>query len=95
MTEREHELQPVLRCLHDECHVRGVTVFRAISGFGSSGRVHEARWTDLSLDLPLVVEFFEVPERAAAARAALGALVPRDHMVYWQATADGHQEAED
>lgn len=88
LTEHEGVLDPVLRCLHDECRVRGVTVFRGISGFGASGRMHEARWTDLSLDLPVVIEFFDAPERAAAARRALAAIVPARHIVYWPARVD-------
>lgn len=88
ITEREGALEPVLRCLHDECRVRGVTVFRGISGFGASGRMHEARWTDLSLDLPLVVEFFDEPERAAAARKAIGNLVSAGHILHWPATVE-------
>lgn len=88
LTEHEGVLEPALRCLHDECRVRGVTVFRGISGFGASGRMHEARWTDLSLDLPVVIEFFDVPEQAAAARRALGAIVSARHIVYWTARVD-------
>lgn len=88
ITEHEGALEPILQCLHDECRVRGVTVFRGISGFGASGRMHEARWTDLSLDLPIVIEFFDEPERAAAARKAIGALVSAGHILYWPATVE-------
>lgn len=88
LTEHEGALDPALRCLHDEHRVRGVTVFRGISGFGASGRMHEARWTDLSLDLPVVIEFFDVPQRAAAARRALAVIVPAWHIVHWRASVD-------
>lgn len=88
LTEHEGVLDDILRCLHDEHRVRGVTVFRGISGFGASGRMHEARWTDLSLDLPVVVEFFDTVERTAEARAALEQWVEAGHMVYWPATVN-------
>lgn len=88
LTEHEGVLDDILRCLHDEHRVRGVTVFRGISGFGASGRMHEARWTDLSLDLPVVVEFFDTPERTAEARAALEQWVASGHMVHWPATVN-------
>lgn len=88
LSEHEGTLDAVVRCLHDECPVRGVTVFRGISGFGASGRFHEARWTDLALDLPVVVEFFDRPGQAAAARAALAGRVPEAHIVHWPASAD-------
>lgn len=94
LTEHEGVLDPALRCLHDECRVRGVTVFRGISGFGPSGRMHEARWTDLSLDLPVVIEFFDVPGRAAAARRALAAIVPGRHIVHWPARVDDDAPAD-
>ena len=92
LSEREGTLERVMHCLHDECRVRGVTVFRGISGFGASGRMHEARWTDLSLDLPVVVEFFDTPEAAQAARRALAERVPGSPVVHWPATleASGH-----
>ena len=83
LTEHEGVLEEILRCLHDEHRVRGVTVFRGISGFGASGRMHEARWTDLAMDLPVVVEFFDAPARTTAAREALGEWVAAGHMVYW------------
>ena len=38
LTEHEGVLDFVLHCLHDDHTVRGVTVFRGISGFGRSGR---------------------------------------------------------
>ena len=85
LTEHEGVLDDILRCLHDEHPVRGVTVFRGISGFGASGRMHEARWTDLAMDLPVVVEFFDAPERTADARAALEQWVASGHVVWWRA----------
>lgn len=92
LTEHEGVLDDVLHCLHDDHRVRGVTVFRGISGFGHSGRMHEARWTDLSLDLPVVVEFFDAPEQTADARAALQQWVAPGNMVYWPATVDDQTE---
>ena len=63
LTEGQHQLDPLLAKLHDEEKVRGVTVFRGISGFGKSGRMHSSSLLDLSMDLPLVVEFFDEPKR--------------------------------
>lgn len=92
-TEHEPGLEPILRILHDECAVRGATGFRGIAGFGDSGHIHEARWTDLSLDLPLVVEFFDSPERAAAARACLRRRLSGIRMAWWQANLEEAGEA--
>ena len=42
LSEKEGQLEILLRRLHDWEKVRGVTVFRGISGFGGSGEMHSA-----------------------------------------------------
>ena len=59
-----HEL---LQYLHDESKVQGVTVFRGITGFGSSGEVHSSTLIDMSLDLPIVIEFSDTAEKVVNA----------------------------
>jgi PII-like signaling protein len=44
-------------------HYAGATVTRGIAGFGASSRIHAARFLDLSLDLPIVVECVETQEK--------------------------------
>lgn len=85
LSEHEGSLPKVLSLLHDELKVRGLTVFRAVSGYGSSGKWHTASLVDLSLDLPLVVEFFDEPPRARAALERLGILCKPGHVVEWPA----------
>jgi len=72
LSEHEGRLPKVLSLLHDELKVSGLTVFRAMSGFGNSGKWHTAGLVDLSLDLPVVVEFFDEPKLARAALERLG-----------------------
>jgi len=81
--EREPQLKTIMRMLHDEVRVSGVTAFRGISGFGSSGHWHMASIVDLSLDLPVVIEFFDEPTRARAAVERLTALCKPGHVVEW------------
>ena len=83
LTEQESHLKQLLKDLHDNHRVRGVTVFRGIAGFGESGVVHTSSLLDLSLDLPLVLEFFDRPEAAAAAMAWLKTRVDPGCMVSW------------
>ena len=64
LSEHEARLPKVLALLHDDLKVRGLTVFRAMSGYGNSGRWHTSNLVDLSLDLPIVVEFFDEPTLA-------------------------------
>jgi uncharacterized protein len=44
-------------------HYAGATVTRGIVGFGASSRIHAARFLDLSLDLPIIVECVETQEK--------------------------------
>lgn len=85
LTEAEHKLEPLLKLLHDVEKVQGVTVFRGISGFGSSGVVHTASLIDLSPDLPVVVEFYDRPEKADTIIANLSELVEAGHILRMQA----------
>ena len=85
LTEGEHKLKELVRRLHDEEKVRGVTVFRGISGFGPSGKIHESGLVDLSLDLPLVLEFFDKPKRVRKVLADLGDMIDPGHVLTWSA----------
>ncbi len=62
-----------------------MSVFRAVSGFGGSGVVHTASLVDLSLDLPVTVEFFDQPEKVDAILEHVSDLVEAGHIVRWQA----------
>lgn len=85
LTETEKTLKPLLERLHDTEKVRGVTVFRGISGFGRSGKVHSSTLLDLSMDLPVVVEFFDAPGKVARILDHLQDLLPPGHVVSWPA----------
>ncbi|MEZ5540641.1 MAG: DUF190 domain-containing protein [Pseudomonadota bacterium] len=86
LTEGEGRLTALLKCLHDEAKVRGVTVLRGISGFGRSGKLHSSSLLDMSLDLPLVVEFFDEPHKLERIMAHIGKEIEPGHVVSWPAT---------
>ena len=86
ITESAKLLTTIMNYLHKEAKVRGVSVFRAISGFGDSGE-HHAALMDLSLNLPLTVEFFDSPEKIKVALDHLGTLVRPEHIVFWDVQA--------
>jgi PII-like signaling protein len=88
LSEADHEMKPLLKCLHDELKVCGVTVVRGIAGYGGSGVVHDASLVDLSVDLPLVLEFFDLPEKAERAIARIGDFVEPGHVVSWPVTVE-------
>jgi hypothetical protein len=88
LTEGEAILKTLLAKLHDEEKVRGVTVFRGISGFGRSGKVHSSALLDLSLDLPVVIEFFDQSTKVTRILSHLKNVVPSGHVVSWRANVN-------
>lgn len=85
LTEGEHLLKKLFARLHDEEKVWGVTVFRGISGFGKSGKMHSTDLLDLSLDLPLVIEFFDEPTKVHRILSHLKDILQPGHVVTWSA----------
>jgi PII-like signaling protein len=85
LTEAESHLDTLLKRLHDWGKVRGVTVFRGITGFGKSGKIHASSLLDISLNLPVVLEFFDEPKRAEEVLQYLNTLVEPGHIVSWPA----------
>ncbi len=85
LTEGDHQLRKLLDFLHKQEQVWGVTAFRGIAGFGKSGKAHESCLLDVSLDLPLVIEFFDHPEKAARIMQDLNQIVEPGHVVSWPA----------
>ena len=83
ITESSHLLNTIIQYLKD-AHIRGVSVFRATSGYGTSGD-HRSSWMDLSLDLPLTLEFFDSKETVAPTLVYLSTLLKPAHLVYWDA----------
>ncbi len=86
LTESEGMMEDLLKRLHDEEKVQGVTVFRGISGFGKSGKLHSSSLLDISLDLPLVMEFFDVPQKVERILEHIRKDIDPGHIVSWPAT---------
>lgn len=87
-SEKGGQHRDLLELLHDQEQVAGVTAFRGIAGFGGSGRIHEAGLLDVSLDLPVIIEFFDRPERVRSIMQHLKNTVAPGHMVSWAAKAN-------
>ena len=86
LTESEHLLDKLVKRLHDQEHVRGVTVYRGIMGFGPSGKILQAGLIDLATDLPLVVEFFDDPAKIATTLEHIREIIDPGHIVTWPAS---------
>jgi len=85
ITEGDHKVRSLMSMLHDEEKVSGVTVFRGISGFGKSGKMHSSDLLDLLGRLPVVIEFFDTPEKVNKILSHLKSEVEPGHIVTWLA----------
>jgi uncharacterized protein len=87
LTESDkRRLKKLLQYLQHDSQVSGVTVLRGISGFGQSKKIHSSHLVDLSLDLPVIVEFFDTPEKITPILSHLEELIEANHIVYWSAS---------
>lgn len=87
-TESGGQLEDILALLQHHSSIAGVTVFRAMDGFGPSGKRHGGGWLDVSLDLPVTIEFFDRPEKVAVVLNQLDPIVAPGHLVTWSAQAN-------
>lgn len=87
LMESEHLVNKVVSYLKNEAKIRGISVFRAISGFGESGD-HSTTLIDLSLNLPLAIEFFDSREKVQVALEHLSQTIKHEHIVFWDAKAN-------
>jgi PII-like signaling protein len=84
--EGQGQMESLMQLLHDEEKVRGVTAFRGLSGFGQSGKMHSSTLLDISLDLPIIIEFFDESKKVEKVMENLNRLVKPGHLVSWPAT---------
>ena len=85
LTEGDHQLKALLAHLHDVEKVSGVTAFRGIAGFGQSGKMHSSDLLDLSLNMPLIVEFFDEQQKVESLLQHLDNMIEPGHIVSWPA----------
>ena len=83
--EAKGQVSKLLGYLHDESKVRGVTVFRGITGFGVSGKYHSSSLMDMSLDLPVVIEFYDDPLKVEGIIVELNKTLKPGQIVFWPA----------
>jgi CBS-domain-containing membrane protein len=63
---RGKALDTVLLTTLREKGMAGATVFRAVAGFGAHSRIHTTQVEVLSIDLPIVIEVVDTPEKITA-----------------------------
>lgn len=83
LSEESHTLDDVMDYLKGDANISGYTVFRAIKGMGSHGE-KASRLLDISLDLPIVIEFFDEKTKVDGIIEHLNTIVPAYHIVFWE-----------
>jgi len=86
--EGEAPIDKILQFLHEEEKVSGVTLIRAIAGYGKSGQLHTSSLLALSLQLPLIIEFFDQEERVQEIIGKLREKFDLRHIVSWRVDVD-------
>lgn len=89
LREGEQLLNRLIKFLHDEAKVRGVTVLGGIEGFSENGKIRSASLVALSLDLPLIVEFYDEPLKAEGIISALVNDMHLNHIISQSVLAHG------
>lgn len=85
ITESTDLLKPILNYLHDEATIRSVNVFRAVSGYEDSKKIHSSSLVDLSLNMPLAIEFFDHTDKVKKAIKVISTMVKAGHILFWDA----------
>ena len=85
VTEGKHIHKKIFKRLHDDHKVKGVPVYRGITGFGKSGETHSSDLLELSFDLPVVVEFFDTEDNVKTALDSISDLIPPGHVLTFAA----------
>ena len=85
LSEGRDHYERLVNWLYADNRVQGVSVFRAIEGFGEDRKVRKSSLMDLSLELPVVIEFFDTPEIIAGVLEQVQEMVKVDHIVTWSA----------
>ncbi len=89
--EGHDHLNRALDILRDEENIAGVTAIRGIAGYGESGTIHTSSLLNLSLELPIILEFYDEPEKVGKAIEKLKSRLDLKHIVSW--SADAHIES--
>lgn len=85
LCEGRDKYEHLVKWLYKDNRVQGVSVFRAIQGFGEDREMRTSSLLDLSLELPIVIEFFDEPDVITDVLEQLKEMVKVDRIVTWSA----------
>lgn len=73
--------------MRDEEGVLGETVIRGTAGYGVSKEIHTSSLLNLSLELPLIVEFYDEIEKVLQVIERIKNRLALKHIICWPVTA--------
>lgn len=82
--ERAENIPSILNYLQNEVKIRGISVLRAISGFGETN-AHNSSFLEVSFSLPIIIEFFDEPEKVTVALEYLTTIIKKEHLIFFPA----------
>lgn len=89
VSESSKLISKITHYLQNEAGIRGFSVFRAISGFGETGDL-TSKFVDVSVDLPVAIEFFDSEEKVQVAIKHIDTLVTPWHILVWEAKTNAY-----
>lgn len=88
LMENSHQAEPIIAFLRDRQKIAGLTVLRGIEGFGGDRELHTSSLLSLSLELPLIIEFYDEAGKVQSAVRDMKTRFALPHIVSWPIT--GH-----
>ncbi len=85
--ERAENIPSILNYLQNEAKIRGISVFRAISGFGETN-VHNGSFLEIPFSLPIIIEFFDEHAKITVALEYLTKIIKKEHLIFFPARAN-------
>lgn len=87
LLESSHLIKNIFDHLEKEIKIRGISMFRALKGFGETGE-HYSSIMDGIWELPIILEFFDSEDKIEKALEYLNTVVKKEHIIYWNAKAN-------
>jgi PII-like signaling protein len=86
LMEDTHPVDEIIAFFREQAPVNGLTVLRGIAGIGHDRKLHTSSLLTLSLELPLVIEFYDEPEKVQNAIRQIKTRFDLPHIVSWPIT---------
>ncbi|VEB33962.1 Uncharacterized ACR, COG1993 [Legionella sainthelensi] len=85
--ERAENIPSILNYLQNEAKIRGISVFRAISGLGETN-VQNGSFLEIPFSLPIIIEFFDEHSKITVALEYLTKIIKKEHLIFFPARAN-------